>query len=279
MDFAASLLIRTKNEGKHLAGTLQAVLAQSRTDYEIIVIDSGSTDNTREIAASFPAVRLLGIEPEEFTFGRALNRAAGQARGEYLVMLSAHASPADERWLAHLLRPFTERRVAAVYGRQLPRAEAWPPVKVDLQHCYGPERQVHTSMEEAFFSNANGAIRRALWEKLPFDETLPACEDQDWARRAVAAGYCIVYEPQAAVYHSHNETPWRVYRRYRDEERGWKRIRPERKVDLGTFGRAWGERTLMDVRFILKNREGWLWLALSPLYRLFWAFGQWRPYL
>ncbi|MGQ9627675.1 MAG: glycosyltransferase family 2 protein [Anaerolineae bacterium] len=279
MEVEVSLLIRTKNEGRHLAETLKAVLSQSLKDCEFIILDSGSTDNTREIALSFSQTRLLEIEPERFTFGLALNLAARHARGKYLVMLSAHALPADGQWLSSLIRHFEDSRVAAVYGRQLPRPEAWPPVKVDLLHCYGPNSQVHANVEDTFFSNANGAIRKALWERIPFDEALPACEDQDWARRAVAAGYLVVYDPQAAVYHSHNEVPWRVYRRYRDEEKGWQRILPGRKVDFHSFFRTWKERTLMDLRFILKNREDWLWLLLSPGYRIFWAFGQWRPYL
>ncbi len=273
----ASILVRTKNEGKYLAQTIEAIRAQSFQSHEIMVVDSGSTDGTLNLVASFEDVTLLRIAPEEFTFGRALNVGAERARGEYLVTLSAHALPRGEHWLFNLVRPFDDPLVAGVYGRQLPRPDAYPPVKVDYLCHYNSEARVLTAVEEAFFSNANAAIRRQLWNDLPFDEDLPACEDQDWARKALTRGYKIVYEPQAAVYHSHNEFLWAVYRRYRREERGWRQILPDRQVDFRDFYQVWRAKTASDVKFILREKESKVWLLLSPVYRLFWALGQWRP--
>ncbi len=273
----ASILVRTKNEEKYLARTIEAIRAQSFQSYEIIVVDSGSTDGTLDVAASCEDVTLLYIAPPEFTFGRALNVGAQRARGEYLVTLSAHALPRDEHWLFNLVRPFNDPLVAGVYGRQLPRPDAYPPVKVDYLSHYNAEDRVLTAVEGAYFSNANAALRRQLWKGLPFDEELPACEDQDWARKALTRGYKIVYEPQAAVYHSHNEFLWAVYRRYRREERGWRHILPDRRVTFRDFCQVWRAKTASDLKFILKEGESKVWLLLSPLYRLFWALGQWRP--
>lgn len=277
MSCLASILIRTNNEEKYLARTIQAIRAQSFQSYEIIVIDSGSTDGTLDIVASLQDVALVYVAPEEFTFGRALNVGAERARGEYLVTLSAHALPRDETWLFNLVRHFEDPLVAGVYGRQLPRPDAYPPVKVDYLCCYNSEARVLSAVEDAFFSNANAAIRCQLWKALPFDEELPACEDQDWARKALARGYKIVYEPQAAVYHSHNEFLLAVYRRYRKEERAWRQILPDRRVNFRDFYQVWRARTASDVKFILGEGESRVWLLLSPVYRLFWALGQWRP--
>ncbi len=275
----ASILIRTKNEEKRLATILEAILRQSLGNHEIIVVDSGSTDGTLEIMRSFKDIDLITMEAKEFTFGRALNLGARRARGKYLVMLSAHAVPKDDQWLFRLVRHFKDPQVAGVYGRQLPYEDAYPPVKVDYLSRYGPEARVETSVEEAFFSNANAAMRRDLWEGLPFDEKLPACEDQDWARRVLAKGYKLVYDPEAAVYHSHNESPLHVYRRYRNEELGWREILPDRRVSFRSFCEIWRLKTTHDIKFVLKRGESLIWLPLSPIYRFFWAFGQWQPYL
>jgi len=274
--FSVSIILRTRNEARHLAATLSAIRAQEYPGaVECIVIDSCSTDETRAIARRWGCEKLLLISRADFSFGRALNRAAEQARGDILVALSAHARPADERWLAHLLRPFANPRVGGVYGRQLPYPDAYPPLVVDCQRWYGEVRLTHETVEQAFFSNANSAWRRTLWQQLPFDETLPACEDQAWARQVIERGHCIVYEPLAAVYHSHNEPFWQVYNRQAREERGRRQIMPDRRVTCRDFLADWYQACRTDARHILATRRQWLWLVLSPCYRFCWSFGRW----
>lgn len=273
---SVSIILRTYNEARHLAATLSAVRSQ---DYpgavECVVIDSGSTDKTLVIAQRYGCEKLLSISRADFSFGCALNRAAEQASGSILVALSAHARPADEQWLVHLIGPLADPRVGGVYGRQLPYPDAWPPVMADYQRWYGEERLTHETTEDVFFSNANSAWRRALWRQTPFDETLPACEDQAWARQIVGRGHCIVYEPLAAVYHSHNEPFWQVYNRQAREERGRRLILPDRRVGFGDFLADWCEACRTDVRYILRTRRRWPWLVLSPWYRVCWALGRW----
>jgi rhamnosyltransferase len=222
-----SIILRACNESRCLPDTVLAVQAQECcAKVELVLVDSGSTDGTQDVARSLGIDNILSLRPADFSFGRALNRAAQHSVGNILVIISAHARPAHEHWLAHLLRHFDNPEVGGVYGRQIPRSDAWPPVVVDYRRCYGDAMLVHQEGGETFFSNANSALRRSLWAQVPFDEELPACEDQDWARRVVNLGYQVVYEPLAAVSHSHNEGLRQLYRRRAREERGWRQSSP-----------------------------------------------------
>src|SRR5208282_394442 len=114
----ASIIILTKNEGANIGRCLEAVYGQSVDfPFEVLVIDSGSTDRTAEVVGTYP-VRLLKIGAEEFHHARTRNLAAAASSGKYLVFLSGDALPADDGWLSALVRNFDDAGIAAVYGRQ-----------------------------------------------------------------------------------------------------------------------------------------------------------------
>ena len=207
----ASIIIRTKNEARHLRETLDAVYAQEFSSFEVIVVDSGSTDRTLEIASTFP-VRILTIKPQTFTYGYALNLGARAARGRYLLSLSGHATPMDNKWLGSLLAAFTSSDVVGVYSRLFVRPKAHLYQRVLAGVFYGPEAFTFTTYGS--FHNTSSAIRRDLWQVHPFQEDMPGGEDQAWARKAKAMGYRIVYAPESRVLHSHeDETLLRFVRR------------------------------------------------------------------
>jgi glycosyltransferase involved in cell wall biosynthesis len=212
-----SIVIRTKNEGRYLAGVLEAIARQEHPCREVIVVDSGSTDSTIQIAEAFQA-RVITIKPQSFTYGYALNRGVKASRGEVVAFLSGHAVPCDESWLGHLVRPFSDERVAGCYGGQLPLPDCRPWERLNLERNFGAMPRVQS--HDPFFSNANAAIRRDLWRRIPFREDLPGGEDHAWAASAQAVGYQIVYEPQAAVRHSHDEGLRQLYRRMARERAG-----------------------------------------------------------
>jgi rhamnosyltransferase len=210
---SVSVVIRAKNEARDIGETLQAVRGQEGVGpVEVIVVDSGSTDGTLDIVRRFP-VRLIEIAPETFTYGRALNLGIAAAGGDVVVSLSAHSLPAHERWLANLVRNFADSRVAGVYGRQIPRANA------TLFDLFGMALSGVTSTrrrwqeKDMMFSNANGAFRRLVCREFPFDERLPGAEDLAWAHVVQSEGHAIVYEPGAPVYHSHGESLPHLLRR------------------------------------------------------------------
>lgn len=219
-----SVVIPVKNGGQDLDRCLAAIRRQNVSDeVEIIVVDSGSTDDSVSIARRHHAI-VIEIPAESFTHGGSRNLGASRAQGELLVFISQDAYPVADGWLALLTAPLREdETVAGVYGRQLPHDGAKPPERYFLDFLYGPRprRQSATSpaeisMDTTLFSNVNAAIRRSLWEEFPFSSDLVMSEDQEWSRRAIMAGHSLIYEPLAAVRHSHNYTLLAAFRRFFD---------------------------------------------------------------
>ncbi len=194
-----SIIIRTKNEERWISHCLKMVFAQDRKDVEVILVDSGSTDGTVEAAKRFPLAQVVALT--EFRPGAAINAGIRKSKGEFLVCLSAHCVPKDEKWLSNLLKNFDEASVAGVYGRQLPVSFSEPSDKRDLLITFGLDRRVQ--VKDYFFHNANSMFRRSVWEKMPFDEAATNIEDRIWGKAVIEAGYKIVYEPEAAVFHHH----------------------------------------------------------------------------
>lgn len=217
----ASIIIPAKNGGEKFKRTLKAVFENSiEGGFEVIIIDSGSSDETLNYAKEYP-VRLYEIHPEDFSHGKVRNYGAARAQGEYLVFLSQDAVPASTEWLFRLTSVLDEDNdIAGVYGRQLP--DNTNPMEAFFLHSvYSEERKIKTlppagiepSFKEIFFSNVNSAIRKRVWQERSFDENINMSEDQEWAKRAMRAGHKIAYEPEAAVYHSHNYNIRTVFRR------------------------------------------------------------------
>lgn len=280
MSITTSILIRTKNEAQYISKTLRLVTNQSSKLKDIVVVDSGSTDETVNIVKQWSDVKLIQIQPEEFTFGRSLNIGFKATEGEIVVPLSAHAFPCNQYWLQNLVKHFDDPEVAGVYGKQVPQPDAWPSVQRDLTF-YGDQLRIQTnpdSPREHFFSNANAAIRRKYWEKQCFDETLTGCEDREWTRAMLRLGYKVIYEPEAAVYHSHNEPLFQVYQRTYREALAFQSIYKE-KMSLHHALRKWHRSVLADIRFILQNGKAYEWILRTPIYRLFWIYGQLKPSL
>lgn len=199
----ASIIIRTFNEARYLSQTLEAIARQKGPGREVIVIDSGSTDDTVAIACSH-SVRVYEIAKESFHYSSALNLGAQLARGRFLVNLSAHAVPQTDTWLANLVTPMQEdESVAGVCGREVPLEDWASPFERKLLHdMFRPEKRVMT--ESFFFSNANSSIRRDLVLEIPFDEDIDWGEDQVWAHAVHQRGFTTLYTPESPVAHSHN---------------------------------------------------------------------------
>lgn len=195
-----SVVVRTKNEGQWIWRCLAALRQQSDPDFEIVVVDNESVDDTVRVAKQFDC-RLLTISEREFSHGRSLNLGISAARGELVAILSGHCIPAHDQWIRRLGLALSEPSVAGVYGRQEPLPDTSDLDKRDLWTVFGVERRVQT--QDYFFHNANSMIRREVWEKVPFNEELAGVEDRDWAKRVLELGYRIVYEPAASVYHFH----------------------------------------------------------------------------
>lgn len=219
-----SVVIPVKNGGADLARCLAGIASQQLDDeVEVVVVDSGSTDGSPERARAAGAV-VHEIPPDEFGHGRTRNLGVGLARGETVVFTSQDAVADDEVWLARLVAAARSGPdVAGAYGRQLPHADARPPERFFLGFLYGPEPRVQRldpgaelTFESTLFSNVNAAIPRATLERYPFRDDLTMSEDQEWSRRVLRDGHTLVYEPRAAVRHSHAYTVRTAFRRFFD---------------------------------------------------------------
>jgi rhamnosyltransferase len=241
-----AIVIRSFNESKLIGKCLEAVFAQEFNGYEVILVDSGSTDGTLDIARQF-RVRIVSIAPQEFTYGRALNvgvRAAGVAT-DIAVLLSAHAIPTNTMWLRHLAEPVLQNaNVAGCYGKQTPLQQHLSNrivrhmAKNGYRRCYGDDAFVTNSSH--FFSNANAAVRYKCWEEIPYDEQMPGSEDWKWARETIARGWSLAYAPDACVAHSHPDSIRQFLRRRRNEERGCIAMEGDtaRGISFGGYGRS-----------------------------------------
>ena len=197
-----AVVMRTKNEGHWLRRSLPALLNQHHPPRDILIVDNDSSDDTVAVARSF-GCRIVPIKDREFSFGRALNRGIQTATAPWVISLSAHCIPLDDRWLeAMVVRECREPFTAAVYGRQEPLPDTSDFDKRDLWTTFGEEQRMQRG-QDYFFHNANSMIRREAWERIPFDESLSGVEDRDWAKKVLADGYQIVYAPLASVHHYH----------------------------------------------------------------------------
>ena len=212
-----SIVIRTKNEAEHLSEVLEAIERQTHPCREVIVVDSGSIDGTVQIAERFGA-HIIAIEPQSFTFGYALNVGVAASKGEVVAFLSGHSVPCDEGWLGSLTEEFVDCRVAGSYGRQVPQPDCHAWERMDMERSFGDRPRVQ--VDDPYFSNANASISRDVWKSIPFREDLSGSEDYAWAAAAQSAGYRIIYEPRAAVRHSHREGLRQLYRRSARERAG-----------------------------------------------------------
>jgi 2-desacetyl-2-hydroxyethyl bacteriochlorophyllide A dehydrogenase len=207
-----SVIIRTFNEEKFLPHLLDALNQQSFRDFETLIVDSGSMDRTREIATQ-KADKLLPIESHDFTFGHSLNIGIQEASGRYIAIVSAHTLPFNEYWLGKLIKPLYEDKTAMVYGRQTGGKSSKFSETQDMRRTFGPKRAV-LRPPRFFANNANSAIRRDLWQQHPFDEGLLGLEDIEWAKYWMERKYRVVYEPEAALYHIHEENWRQIRKRY-----------------------------------------------------------------
>lgn len=206
-----SIILRTKNEERWIAHCLAMLYTQDCRDFEVILVDNESTDHTVTVASRYPLAAVVNID--KYLPGHALNVGIRASKGRFIVCLSAHCIPKGTDWLSTLRRNFDEdEQLAGVYGRQLPVSFTNAVDKRDLLIVFGQDRRVQ--IKDYFFHNANSMLRRDVWERFPFDEQVTNIEDRVWGKAVIEAGYRIVYDPDAAVYHHHGlhqgNTPERV---------------------------------------------------------------------
>jgi glycosyltransferase involved in cell wall biosynthesis len=252
-----SIVIRAYNEEKNIGRLLMGINQQTiKDEVEVILVDSGSRDRTVTIARAahwpFP-VQVLHVQPEEFTFGYALNRGIEVAHNAQIIIASAHVYPVYPDWLERLLAPFQDPQVGLVYGKQRGNQTTRFSEHQIFAHWF-PE-QTNLRQSHPFCNNANAAIRRSLWDVHPYDESLTGLEDLEWAKWAMEAGYSIAYVSEAEIIHVHEDTPNGVYNRYRREAMAFKRLFPHEHFTLWDFWRLMIRNLTNDLKQAAQERR------------------------
>lgn len=227
--FSTSIVIRALNEARHIGKLLYGLKQQTKLPDEIILVDSGSTDDTLMIASSYD-VKIVKIKKNEFSFGKALNIGCEEASKEILIFVSAHVYPSDKNWLQNLIKPFIDSKVVCSYGKQ--RGDRKTKYSENqIFNSWFPE-DINDIKTKYFCNNANCAIRKSVWNEYQYDENLTGLEDLDWAKNQYSLGYKIIYSPKAKVIHVHNENWKQIRNRYRREAIALRRIEPTMTLNL-----------------------------------------------
>jgi rhamnosyltransferase len=225
----ATVFVPTWNGGPLFERVLDKVLRQ-RTSfaYEVLVIDSGSSDGTVDAIRRRPSVRLIEIPNSEFNHGLTRNRAVREARGRIVALLTQDAEPLDEDWLERLVSNFDDPEVAGAYCHQIPRPDCnplqrdrlrgWtrdggPPVVKQLRDPEALDRMHPFDRYRLIaFDDVASCVRKSVMEEIPF-ERRQFGEDIAWAKQAILRGWKIVNDPGAVVIHSHNSPVLYEFRR------------------------------------------------------------------
>jgi len=266
-----SILVRSRNDGAFIGGTLRAIFAQEGVPpFEVVSCDDASTDRTPEIIAGFPRVVRLPRPEGAYLPGRVLNHMVRHSRGEIVVFNNADAVPQGNHWLRELISPLLEGRADAVYGNQLPRPGADYLVRKDNWRAFGDGGVA--AKWRFFFSLATAAARRSDLLLHPFDETLRYSEDVEWAHRRQLR---IVYAAAARVEHSHNYTLAELKRRFYGEGYADAAIFGSRPALWRELASA-GMEILRDAGFLLTHPAGMAELPRSPARRMVQRYYHWK---
>ena len=268
-----SFILPTRNVEENIGSLLDSIFSQEyEGEIEVLIMDS-SDDRTADIAKGFP-VKSVWVAPEDYNYGKTRNEGAAMMDGDFLVFLSTDVEIRDKGWLSNLTSHFSDFHVAGVYGRQLPKESSPPMEQFFVLHTYPAASHIISlesgsiRMGKVLFSNTNSAIRRSVWNQIKIPEMLKT-EDQEWAKRALLAGYKIVYDSDAVVYHSHRYSLKSVFREYFDSGAVMPVVYRGGIVDYSMINFiadglrfVWGE-----YKFMIENGY-WHWIPYAMIYDL-----------
>lgn len=251
MSHTCAIVIRAFNEERHLGRLLEGVLQQTVKNVQVVLVDSGSTDKTVEIARKYGA-EIVHIKPQEFTFGRSLNMGIEAAQADLILIASAHVFPVYPDWIEEMLKPFADPAIGLVYGKQRGVPGSHFSEQQIFNHWYGENTM--PAQEHPFCNNANSAIRKLLWQQHPFDESLPGLEDLAWAKWALENQHKIAYIAHAEIKHVHQESWQGIKKRYLREGMAFKSIYPQEHFRLLEFLRTFFKNVFSDYSAATRHR-------------------------
>lgn len=249
-----SIIVRSFNDISFIKETMSMIKSQKLQDFEIINVDSGSTDGTWEVVQEMNSEGVVyQIEPGSYIPGKVLNEAILKSKGEIIVFNNSDCIVQNDVWLENLIKPLENENCAAVFGNQLPRPDALPLVRKDSLRAYSDGSI--SSKWHHFFSLATSAVRRQTITDYPFDPDITYSEDVDWSYKMKKRGYDIQYVPDAVVEHSHNYSLKDVYKRFHGEGVAEAKIYGFRPSIVRQFIKPFILESLRDVIYLFKNLQ------------------------
>jgi rhamnosyltransferase len=250
-----SIIVRSYNDKDFIAQTMRSIREQHFQDFEIINVDSASTDGTYEIVQKMnPDGIVYQIPPGTYIPGKALNEAIDKASGEIIVFNNSDCIPQNKFWLENLIKPLLENSdIIATFGNQLPRPDAFPVVRKDSERAFGDG--TISAKWFHFFSLATSAIRAEIIRKYPFDPDIQYSEDIDWSYRMKKMGFRIEYVSDAIVEHSHNYTLSQLKKRFYGEGVAEGKIYKQHKHFFINFVKPFMIELLRDAVYLNKHKE------------------------
>jgi GT2 family glycosyltransferase len=205
-----SVVVCSYNGGRTLDQCVRSLLALDYPDYEVIVVDDGSTDDTRAILERYPAVR--AIHQPNRGLSTARNAGLRAATGSIIAYTDSDCF-ADPDWLSHLVYQFERTNAAAVGGPNLSPEDG----RVAACVAAAPGQPTHVLESDQVAEHIPGcnmAFRREALEAINgFDpQYRKAGDDVDLCWRLQQAGHWIAFAPGAFVWHHRRHTP-RAYLR------------------------------------------------------------------
>jgi rhamnosyltransferase len=262
-----SVIIPTRNGEQYLWQLLVILREQSIKPTQIVVIDSSSEDNTLKICNAF-SVDIIQINAQDFNHGGTRNLAASRAIGDVFVWMTQDALFKDAGCLENLIRPLYDPKVAASYGRQIPRENANPIERFARSFNY-PSTEAIKCMDDLprfgvktfFFSNVYSAVKKEVFKEVGgFPDKTIMNEDMFLAAKLLQAGYKIAYQADAVVHHSHNYSLTTQFKRYFDIGVFFKK-NPWLK-DLASPEKEGVKYLKEEIRFLFCNGHKW-WIPYA----------------
>lgn len=206
-----TIVMRSFNEAWALRDTLPALQAQEYRNWELIVFDSGSTDGSVALIEAARPRHFIRLLPHDYNPSRVMNEGMELAQTERVIFLNADATPQGPNWLRPLVEALADPQTAAVFGRQISRPDCAAVFAHDYERCFGLQRE--SARWDHFFSMVSSGLRKDVWARRGFLESMQYSEDDEYTRWCRDQGYRIAYCPDSVVQHSHNYTPRQAYKR------------------------------------------------------------------
>jgi glycosyltransferase involved in cell wall biosynthesis len=202
-----SVLIRTFNSGRTLAEVLER-LAVGQED-EVLVVDSGSTDATLDIAGRYRAK--VFSAPSPFHYSKSLNLGFQQAQSPWVLVLSSHCIPLSKRYVPELREAIAQLplSIAVAYGPCPLAAKGTSPGSAQALRIFSAEEW--RQHKQRLGGNTNALYRRELWFQHRFDEAILTAEDLEWFLWAVQKGYGAAQVPALTALYRNQASLQRMF--------------------------------------------------------------------